>query len=81
MRTSETAIFSSAEELDRAEALLDPEALVTLALESAAVEDFVFESGRVDTSAALPPRFQKLVAWRKTPERPAPPSAPVPARP
>ncbi|PYV15722.1 MAG: tRNA 4-thiouridine(8) synthase ThiI [Acidobacteria bacterium] len=75
------AIFSSAEELDRAEALLDPEALVTLALESAAVEDFVFESGRVDTSAALPPRFQKLVAWRKTPERPAPPSAPVPARP
>lgn len=75
------AIFSSAEELDRAEALLDTEALVTLALESAAVEDFVFERGRVETRAAAPPRFQKLVAWRKNPAKPVVACAPVSAEP
>jgi tRNA uracil 4-sulfurtransferase len=75
------AIFSSAEELDRAEGLLDTEALVTLALESAAVEDFVFERGRVETRAAAPPRFQKLVAWRKRPPNLVAPCAPVSAEP
>jgi len=59
------AIFSSAEELDRAESHLDPEALVTLALDSATAEDFRFELGKVETRRRLGPRFEKLLAWRK----------------
>jgi tRNA uracil 4-sulfurtransferase len=75
------AIFSSAEELDRAESLLDTDALVNLALESAAVDDFQFERGKVETRRALAPRFQKLVAWRKKAVERAGPCPAVPAEP
>ena len=73
------AIFSSPEELDRAESHLDPEALVTLALESATTEDFQFELGKVETRQRLRPRLEKLVAWRKKAAEPVAPCAAVPA--
>ena len=73
------AIFSSAEELDRAESHLDPEALVTLALDSATAEDFRFELGKVETRRRLGPRFEKLLAWRK--KAAEVPCAAVPAEP
>jgi len=58
-------IFSSAEELDRAEAGLDIPSLVTMGLEAAVAADFKFEDGVVSQREGLPPRFQKLLAWRK----------------
>ena len=73
------AIFSSAQELDRAESHLDPEALVTLALDSATAEDFRFELGKVETRRRLGPRFEKLLAWRK--KAAEVPCAAVPAEP
>ena len=70
------AIFSSAEELDRAEAGLDVEALMTMGLESAQVRDFRFERGEILAREGLPNRFQKLVARRKSvPDALTPPSA------
>lgn len=59
------AIFSSPGELDRAESGLDVEALVTLGLEAASACDYKFEGGEISLREGLPPRFQKLLAWRK----------------
>jgi thiamine biosynthesis protein ThiI len=59
------AIFSRPEELDEAETGLDIQDLVTMGLEAAAVMDFKYENGEVFQREGLPPRFQKLVAWRK----------------
>ena len=72
------AIFARGEQLERAESVLDLEALVTLGMEAATVEDFKFEGGHVSSREAIPPRFQKLVEWRKDIARQA---APQPAAP
>lgn len=58
-------LFSSPEELDRAESGLDVEALLTMGLEAASVCDFKFERGEISLREELPRRFQKLLAWRK----------------
>ncbi len=75
------ALFSSPEELDRAEDGLDIDALVTLGLEAASVEDFKYERGEVTVREGLPRRVQKLVGWRKRDSdraatRPAAPAEP-----
>lgn len=72
------AIFSNPAELNAAESGLDVEALVTLGLESASVQDFKFESGNVSAREGLPARFQKLVARRKGII--SPPALQVPAK-
>lgn len=59
------AIFAHPEELDRAEAGLDIEALVTLGLEGTAALEFRFENGQVVAREAVARRLQKLVARRK----------------
>ena len=59
------AIFSSPEELDRAEEALDVESLVTEGLAGTSALDFKFERGEVSVREALPRRFQKLLEWRK----------------
>ena len=59
------AIFSSPEELDRAEEALDVESLVTEGLAGASALDFKFERGEVSVREGLPRRFQKLLEWRK----------------
>src|SRR2546428_197719 len=59
------AIFSSPEELDRAEEALDVESLVTEGLAGTSALDFKFERGEVSVREGLPRRFQKLLEWRK----------------
>jgi thiamine biosynthesis protein ThiI len=59
------AIFAHPEELDRAEAGLDIEALVTLGLEGTATLEFRFENGQVVAREAVARRLQKLIARRK----------------
>ncbi|MBZ5514640.1 MAG: tRNA 4-thiouridine(8) synthase ThiI [Acidobacteriia bacterium] len=59
------AIFARPEQLERAEAALDIEALVTLGLEGATVRDFKFENGEVALREAQPRRLQKLLDLRK----------------
>jgi len=59
------AIFAKPEELDRAEATLDVEGLVTLGLEAATARDYQFERGEVTEEEAVLPRLQKLLARRK----------------
>lgn len=75
------AIFSSPEELARAETGLDIEALVTLGLETASVADFKFEHGEVSTREGVPRRFQKLIAWRQGVTGPAAARPASPANP
>jgi thiamine biosynthesis protein ThiI len=74
------AIFSKSEELDRAEAALDIEGLVTMGLEATCAVDYKYERGQISTSERLPPRFQKLLAWRKEPRGPGAVPSAVPAR-
>ena len=62
-------------ELAEAESALDIEALVTLGLENALVRDFKFEAGTVSEREVIPHRYQKLLARRRAPAQPAPPSA------
>jgi len=59
------AIFSSPEQLDRAEQALDVAALVTIGLEGAHAADFKYERGQVTRREGLPRRFEKFVAHRK----------------
>ncbi len=59
------AIFSSAEELDRAEETLDIESLVTMGLAGASVLDFKFERGQVSVREGLPRRYQNFLCWRQ----------------
>lgn len=73
------AIFSNAFELEAGESGLDVEGLVSMGLEGASALDFKFEAGSVSSRAAMPARFQKLVASRKGTLKPAPPPAPAPA--
>jgi thiamine biosynthesis protein ThiI len=63
------AIFARPQHLERAEAGLRIEALVTMGLEAASVKDFKFEAGEVSVREAIPPRFQKLLNWRKASPR------------
>ncbi|MEJ2007140.1 MAG: tRNA 4-thiouridine(8) synthase ThiI [Acidobacteriota bacterium] len=59
------AIFSSPEQLDRAEQGLDIEALVTMGLEGARAYDFKSERGQVGVQEKLPRRFEKYLEHRK----------------
>jgi thiamine biosynthesis protein ThiI len=59
------AIFSSPEELDRAEETLDIESLVTMGLAGASVLDFKFERGQVSVREGLPRRYQNFLCWRQ----------------
>jgi len=59
------AIFARPQELDRAEAGLDIEALTRMGLEVAAAKDFKFERGTITVREGLPRRLGKLIAsWK-----------------
>jgi tRNA uracil 4-sulfurtransferase len=73
------AIFATPEELDRAEAHLDIEALVTLGLAGASALDFKYESGTVSCQAARPRRLEKILARRSGMPDPTAPSRTVSA--
>jgi thiamine biosynthesis protein ThiI len=60
------AIFTRAEQLHQAEAGLDVEGLVALGLEGVSVFEYRFENGQVSAHAAMPRRFQNLLARRKS---------------
>jgi thiamine biosynthesis protein ThiI len=75
------AIFSSPDELDRAEAGLDIEALILMGLEGASVIDFQFERGEVSSCEGQPRRLQKLLGRRKALHESATVPRVVPARP
>jgi thiamine biosynthesis protein ThiI len=60
------AIFARPEELDRAEAGLDIDALVKMGLEAATATAFKYERGSITTREGLPRRFEKLLAGGKS---------------
>lgn len=59
------AIFSSPEELDRAESALDIDSLLTTALSAASALDFKFERGQVSAREGVPQKFQKFLSRRQ----------------
>ncbi len=58
------AIFSSPEELDRAESALDVDSLVTTGLSAASALDFKYERGQVSARETVPRTFQRFLSWR-----------------
>jgi tRNA uracil 4-sulfurtransferase len=73
------AIFSSPEELDRAEVALDVESMVTAGLAGVSVLDFKFERGEILYREGVPRRFQKLLDWHKGTSGAVAPQAKAPA--
>ncbi len=59
------AIFARPEQLEKAEANLSVEKLVTEGLEGATALDFAFEEGALRCQEASLPRLKKLITWRK----------------
>ncbi len=59
------AIFSTPEQLDRAEQGLDIGALVTMGLEGARAVEFKYERGQIAAREGLPRRFAKFLDHRK----------------
>lgn len=60
------AIFSTPEQLDRAEQGLDIWSLVTMGLEGTRAFDFKYERGQVVAQEKLPRRFEKFLERRKS---------------